>query len=263
MLTYRTGAAGSKSGGRAMANHLLEKTLPAEAAELARYYQNGLDALSPDERELRRLARAVAKGMLGFEDAAAPLIERRLSEMRAGDPAQREAMAVEQVTAQLRAAIEAYQRGAVEEPTTAEPRRDMHPRIAELLTIDPHRVVSSDELANLLSGQRADGKPIKGAAKNKVISFVDCCFSADKSVSLAWAFAPTDAERNQIMQAHRDAVESAMKYVSAELGRARKGAGGRNGAEAGPVAWVKFDHYNTPAARRLRSPTAITPSWWR
>lgn len=78
-----------------------------------------------------------------------------------------------------------------------------------------------------------------------MISFVDCCFSADKSVSLAWAFAPTEAERNQIMQAHRDAVEAAMKYVSSELGRARKGSGGRDGAEAGHVAWVKFDHYTS------------------
>ena len=126
-----------------------------------------------------------------------------------------------------------------------QPRRDLHPRISELLAIDPRRAVSGDELANLLSGLSADGNPIKGAAKNKVISFVDCCFSADKSVSLAWAFAPTEAERNQIMQAHRDAVEAAMKYVSAELGRARKGSGGCDGAEAGHVAWVKFDHYTS------------------
>ena len=148
-------------------------------------------------------------------------------------------------SARLQAAVDAYKRGAADEPTTAEPRRDLHPRISELLAIDPHRAVSGDELANLLSGLSADGKPIKGAAKNKVISFVDCCFSADKSVSLAWAFAPTEAERNQIMQAHRDAVEAAMKYVSAELGRARKGSGGRDGAEAGHVAWVKFDHYTS------------------
>ena len=34
MLTYRTGAAGSPSAGGAMADHLLEQTLPADKAEL-------------------------------------------------------------------------------------------------------------------------------------------------------------------------------------------------------------------------------------
>jgi conjugative relaxase-like TrwC/TraI family protein len=260
------------SRGKAMANHLLEQTLPAKAAELARYYQNGLSALSPEERGLRQLARAVASGTLDFEVAVGSLLELTKQQpapvLAAADAhTEREETAREEVRyrlfsaieeydaaserqqqmaeARLQAAVDSYKRGTAEEPTTGEPRRDMHPRIAELLAIDPHRAVSGDELANLLSGLRADRKPINGAAKNKVISFVDCCFSADKSVSLAWAFAPTEAERNQIMQAHRDAVEAAMKYVSVELGRARKGAGGRHGAEPGHVAWVKFDHYTS------------------
>jgi conjugative relaxase-like TrwC/TraI family protein len=125
----------------------------------------------------------------------------------------------------------------------AELRRDTDPHLANLLAIDQHRPLNADELANLLGGRRADGQEIEAASKSKTISFVDLCWSADKSVSLAWAFAPTDAERDAIVQAHRDAVASAMEVVSAELGWARKGAGGRGGADAGHTTWVKFDHY--------------------
>jgi hypothetical protein len=75
------------------------------------------------------------------------------------------------------------------------------------------------------------------------IGYVDLCWSADKSVSLAWAMAPTEAERNIIAQAHKDAVGSALRYVEAEVGRARKGKGGRDGHDAGRIGWVSFDHY--------------------
>ena len=62
-------------------------------------------------------------------------------------------------------------------------------------------------------------------------------------MSLAWAFAPTEAERNAIAQAHRDAVHRAMLLVAETIGRARMGQGGRNGAEPGAIGWISFDHY--------------------
>ncbi len=174
MLTYRTGAAGSTKSAAAMADHLLEQTLPRSARDLAQYYQQGLD---PDRHE----------------------------------------------------------------GTVPEPRRDMDPRVAEILALDPHRTPTRDEIANLLVGRRANGSEMPGRARR--ISFIDLCFSADKSVALAWAFAPTEAERNAVAQAHRDAVECAMQYIATELGRARKGAGGRGGADIGHIGWVAFDHY--------------------
>ena len=137
-----------------------------------------------------------------------------------------------------------YQRGLDpdrHEGTVPEPRRDMDPRVAKLLALDPHRTPTRDEIANLLVGRRADGREMPG--RERRISFIDLCFSADKSVALAWAFAPTEAERNAVAQAHRDAVECAMHYIAAELGRARKGAGGRHGADSGHIGWVAFDHY--------------------
>ena len=97
MLTYRTGAAGAPSAARAMADHLLEQTLPQAQAELAAYYQRGV----------------------------AP-----------SDPTQGVAV--------------------------AEPRRDMDPRVAALLGIDPNRAPEADAIAQLLAGNRADGMPIPG-----------------------------------------------------------------------------------------------------
>lgn len=220
--------------------------------------------------------------------------------------------------------------------TLPEPRRDMHPRLAALLGLDPNRPPTPEEVANLLNGQRADGGDIAGKQKQRAtapldealgldpkqaptgeqvahvlagrradgqalegpdaksvrgrflrllgvpggkepdaaqaahllagqradgpaldlaayergvtaskarIGYIDLTFSADKSLSVAWAFAPTEAERNIIAQAHRDAVGSAVRYVAAEIGQVRKGKAGKDGAEPGHVAWLSFDHY--------------------
>jgi hypothetical protein len=75
------------------------------------------------------------------------------------------------------------------------------------------------------------------------IGYVDLTFSAPKSVSVAWAFAPTEAERGMIHQAHHDAIGSVMLDIEAQIGRARKGDGGRDGWEPGSIGWVSFDHY--------------------
>ena len=75
------------------------------------------------------------------------------------------------------------------------------------------------------------------------IGYVDLTFSAPKSVSVAWAFAPTGAERGMIHQAHHDAIGSVMKDIEAQVGRARKGKAGQGGWEPGSIGWVSFDHY--------------------
>jgi conjugative relaxase-like TrwC/TraI family protein len=317
MLTYRTGAVGGVSGGKAMAAHLLEATLPREAADLARYYQAGAEALSGTDLALRNIARHVMEGTLSPESAELLIQEKYLADLNvaaAAAPPKSEqeerirsfgellahgwlaysdierlwqttegrrmrlagaeegdidkacerytskvvdaALAyearaqniqergVEFAKAKLDELIRSIERGE-QASTTAEPRADMHPRLAARLGIDPCRSLSAEELANLLAGRRTDGREIDGASKPKTISFVDCCFSADKSVSLAWAFAPTEAERNQIVQAHRDAVQSAMAYVSEQLGQARKGNGGKDGYEPGHVGWAQFTHYTS------------------
>jgi hypothetical protein len=110
--------------------------------------------------------------------------------------------------------------------------------------------LTPEQREEILSGRTASG----GALTTKQyhermdtsrarIGYVDLTFSAPKSVSVAWAFAPTGAERGIIHQAHTDAIASVMQDVEAQLGRARKGDGGKDGWEAGSIGWVSFDHY--------------------
>ena len=115
--------------------------------------------------------------------------------------------------------------------------------------------VKSDEItaearANILAGRMADGAEISDRQYQKIldtsktrIGYIDLTFSAPKSLSVAWAFAPTKAERAIMHQAHNDAIDSVMKTIEVEIGRARMGIGGKKGFEPGSIGWVSFDHY--------------------
>jgi hypothetical protein len=112
------------------------------------------------------------------------------------------------------------------------------------------RELSVEERENILSGQLADGRDLSDraymtqleASKSR-IGYIDLTFSAPKSLSVAWAFAPTNAERAMMHQAHSDAIENVMGIIEKEIGRARMGKGGKNGYEPGSIGWVSFDHY--------------------
>src|SRR3954469_4848344 len=85
--------------------------------------------------------------------------------------------------------------------TAAIPRQDMPVAVAQALGLDVTRTATHEEVVNLLQGRRADGEEIVGRQTYKVgpgrdrITYVDFTFSAPKSVSVAMALAPTDAER--------------------------------------------------------------------
>jgi hypothetical protein len=110
--------------------------------------------------------------------------------------------------------------------------------------------LTPEQRENILSGCTAAGVPLTieqfhermdtGRAR---IGYVDFTFSAPKSVSVAWAFAPTEGERAIIAQAHHDAIDTVMAEIEARIGRARKGDGGKDGWEPGSISWVSFDHY--------------------
>jgi hypothetical protein len=109
---------------------------------------------------------------------------------------------------------------------------------------------SAEERENILAGRMADGRELTNAqfqaamdTSKARIGYIDFTFSAPKSVSIAWAFAPTKAERAIIHQAHSDAIESVMRAIEFEIGRARKGDAGKGGYDAGAIGWVSFDHY--------------------
>lgn len=112
------------------------------------------------------------------------------------------------------------------------------------------KTMTVDERENILAGRLADGRELSDRAYMAAletskgrIGYIDLTFSAPKSLSVAWAFAPTNAERAILHQAHTDAIESVMQTVEKEIGRARKGKGGKDGFEPGSIGWVTFDHY--------------------
>jgi hypothetical protein len=140
--------------------------------------------------------------------------------------------------------------------TRPQPRRDMHPGLAAALGIDAHGTPTVEQVSQILAGRRADGGALvtNEAATTRSVSYIDLCFSAPKSVSLAWAFAPTEAERATILQAHRDAVDAALRYVAREIGQVRRGKAGAGGTEAGHVAWINFEHFTArPTAEVKRA----------
>ncbi|MBB2161218.1 MobF family relaxase [Gluconacetobacter sacchari] len=94
------------------------------------------------------------------------------------------------------------------------------------------------------------GRPIDRQVISEAVSFskvrigyIDLTWSADKSISVAWALATTDAERAMILQAHRNAVSSAMTMIETIIGRARKGKAGAAGFDAGHIGWIRFEHF--------------------
>jgi hypothetical protein len=82
-------------------------------------------------------------------------------------------------------------------------------------------------------------------ATKSPLTYTDCIWSADKSVSVAWALAPTEAERQIIILAHRDAVAASMAYLESHLGFTKRGKAGRDGLEPGVTTWVTADHYTS------------------
>ncbi len=173
-----------------------------------------------------------------------------------GTPTAAQAMAdhlsEQTLPSEMEAMAEYYLRGvkrAEAEGTAAMPRQDMPFIVAEALGIDLNRTLTKAEVVNLLRGVRADGEAIQGKKNHKVaagkdrITYVDFTYSAPKSVSIAMALAPTNAERHMIVGAHRDAVTAAMAHLETIVAHARKGDGGSKGSIPGKLGWVTYDHY--------------------
>ena len=315
------------SRGRLPTGEMLDEIVAREAERLGEV-SRGPDgqALGRDELAIRALGAFVASGIVDREEAEASL--RRTGQDKPDTAGQG-------YKGRLAAAI--VEAGVAKDYSSAAatPRRDMNPALAERLAIDPGRNLDAAQVANLLNGQRADGRDIEGKVKRAAtegigavfgmddarlptraelehvlagrkvdgtelpqevagravrrfqavlgaqgaeptseqrenilsartatggdlavrqyhermdtsqtrIGYVDLTFSAPKSVSVAWALAPTAAERAMIHQAHRDAIGSVMQEIEQQIGKARKGDGGKDGHDQGSIAWVSFDHF--------------------
>lgn len=224
MLTYRKAAAGAPAAASAMAQYLTDGALSPERARLVDYYTQGKMA----EPALHDAV------MAHIDDVAAGLASPGAIPARMPpDPL-----------------------GPTRPDVLPQVRRDMHPRVAEALGIPPGAALSQVELTRLFAGRKADNTELPG--QKRQIAFIDLCFSADKSVSVAWAFAPTEAERSMILQAHRDAVDAALHYAATVLGHVRTGAGGSAGNIDGHVGWVQFHHYSARPTSEVVRPDPVT-----
>ena len=144
---------------------------------------------------------------------------------------------------------------AAGKPLPAEIVEGARKRFKAALGLPVHREATADELVHLENGRLATGRLIDMAdyrrqihATRPPVGFVDMTFSADKSLSVAWALAPTEVERTALLDIHRHAVADTMAYAETQLGFARRGQGGGEGAETGALGWIGFQHYTARPA---------------
>ena len=121
-------------------------------------------------------------------------------------------------------------------------RPDMPQSVATALGIDPSRMPKDEQLDRLFEAKRADTGEAWSQHDRK-ISGLDLTMAPHKSITLAAEFAATPAESAAIWHAIDKANDATMRYVARELGWARKGKGGEEGADPGAVAWVSFRHH--------------------
>jgi hypothetical protein len=121
-------------------------------------------------------------------------------------------------------------------------RPDMPFAIARVIGIDPTRLPKDAELDRLFEAKRADtGEP--WSRHERKLSGFDFTTAPHKSISLAAEFAATSAESAAIWSAIDRANDATMRYVARELGWARRGHGGADGADPGAVGWASFRHH--------------------
>jgi hypothetical protein len=133
-------------------------------------------------------------------------------------------------------------------------RPDMPASIAAVLGIDTTRLPKDEALDRLFEAKRADN----GEAWSKherTNSAYDLTLAPHKSVTLAAEFATTPAESAAIWHAIDRANDATMRFVARELGWARKGAGGEEGADPGTVGWVSFRHHTARPTVTVRDGT--------
>ena len=122
-------------------------------------------------------------------------------------------------------------------------RTDMAPEAADALGIDPTRAPTDAELDRLFEARRADTGEKWPTTRPREISAYDLTLAPHKSVSLAAEFAASPAEAAAIWAAIDRAGDETKRYVAREVGWARRGASGKDGADPGEVGWVSFRHH--------------------
>ena len=121
-------------------------------------------------------------------------------------------------------------------------RADMPFAVSRALGIDPTRPPTNEALDRLFEAKRADSGE-KWSKQHRKISAFDFQTAPHKSVTLAAEFAEAPAEAAAIWHAMDRANDATMRLIARDLGWARRGKGGEEGAERGSVGWVSFRHF--------------------
>lgn len=236
-----------------MGDHLMNATVDRDEGKLALYYGRGMVR----DNETLAWAEAVADGSIGYSDALDRLMQKHVRD--GGDIDQLD-VSEERIGKRLADLAHRVREGLADAPV-AVVRPDTHPLALAGLGIEVDGLLSRAEINALLAGRSADGELIEGKhyAKERrlpdnpktgedrlsqPIGSYDFCPTPDKSVSVAWAFAPP-VERARIFNAHIEAAREAVAYIAAEIGQARLGDGGEDGREAGHVTWLEFTHHTS------------------
>jgi hypothetical protein len=293
MLTYRTGAASTPSAAMAMAAHLCQQTLPFAQAKLALYYQRAPIPASDDANshgtlvaEVRRDLDPRMASLIGLAPGQ-NLTQKEIANLLAGNRTDGAPIPGKQLQRETKSLADELGLRTDSLPTPTEVGRVLNGCRADSGELLPEyraqglrskflalydvtdtssaSAASEKTLSYVASGRRADGTnvrlgPFRDAllASRARIGYIDLCWAADKSVSVAWAMAPTEAERNAIASAHKEAVASIMHYVEGEIGRARKGKAGLAGYDTGTLAWIAFDHYTSRPTVEIAQEDPIT-----
>lgn len=137
-------------------------------------------------------------------------------------------------------------------------RPDLSQAVADALGVGRRSMPMNEDLARLFEAKRADTGEAWSKHKREISAY-DLTMAPHKSVTLAAEFAPTDAERAAIWHAIVRANDETMRYVAKEIGWARKGHGGEDGADPGQVGWVSFRHHAArPTLHMEDTPSGIT-----
>lgn len=106
--------------------------------------------------------------------------------------------------------------------------------------------VAKDALNNVMAGRSRDGQRQLVQAHPKRKKGWDLTFSVPKSVSVLYALAPKRV-RDEILQAHRQAIEVAVQYVLREAVWARRGKGGSDWEKVDKAFFSCFTHISSRA----------------
>lgn len=252
MIGFQKIIGGTPSSVEAMGKHLWNNTLSPEQSRLAEYYRRGMVG-----DPLTELAQRVSDQTMGFSEALDILISQHIASGgdidRIDDVEDRLSMRLSDKAFKIAEGMDTAPLGIL--------RPDINPIVARGLGIDLDRDLTTGEINALIAGRRTDGELIEGKKYSKrrempsdprtgerkfsdPIGSYDFCPTPDKSVSVAWAFAP-EVEQAKLYNAHIEAAREAVAYIAEEVGRARIGDGGEDGSVLGHVAWVEFTHHTS------------------